>query len=69
MRELALRSDSGIPIVTPEVQLLYKARHKGEKDEHDFRLVSGALRGARREWLRDALALIHPGHPWLEELA
>jgi hypothetical protein len=69
VRQLALRTPSGVPIVAPEVQLLYKARHAGEKDEHDLRLVSGALTGTRRAWLREALELVHPGHRWLEELA
>jgi hypothetical protein len=69
VRQLAALTPSGIPIVAPEVQLLYKARHTGDKDEHDFRLVSGSLRGTRRTWLREALELIHPGHRWLEELA
>jgi hypothetical protein len=69
VRQLALRAPSGIPIVAPEVQLLYKAKHSGDKDEHDFRLVSDTLTGTRRAWLRDALQLVHPGHRWLEELA
>jgi hypothetical protein len=69
VREVAFRSASGIPTVAPEIQLLYKARHMGEKDEHDFRLVSSALRGGPRAWLRDALELIHPGHAWIGALA
>jgi hypothetical protein len=69
VRQLALRTSDGIPIVAPEVQLLYKAKHTGDKDEHDFNLVSGALGGTRRTWLRDALELVHPGHPWREGLA
>jgi hypothetical protein len=69
VRELAQRSPSGIPVVAPEVQLLYKARHSGQKDEHDFALVLPRLSRGRRTWLRDALELVHPGHRWIQALA
>jgi hypothetical protein len=69
VRQLAQRGAGGFPIVAPEVQLLYKAKHTGNKDEHDFGLVAPLLGPVRREWLRDALELIHPGHRWIEALA
>jgi hypothetical protein len=69
VRELALRSPSGVPVVAPEVQLLYKARHAEEKNEHDFELVEPHLGGSRRTWLREALELVHPGHRWIQALA
>lgn len=69
VRELAQRSASGIPVVAPQVQLLYKARHAGRKDEHDFALVVPRISRARRAWLRDALELVHPGHRWIQALA
>lgn len=69
VRQLAQRSVDGVPIVAPEVQLLYKARHDEKKNEHDFELVAPHLRGARRTWLREALELIHPGHRWIQALA
>ncbi len=68
VRQLAQRSPDGIPVVAPEVQLLYKARHAADKDEHDFRLVADRIRGTRRAWLRDALELVHPGHRWIQAL-
>ena len=68
MRQLALRSPDGIPIVAPEVQLLYKAKHLGAKDEHDFGLVADRIRGTPRAWLREALELVHPGHRWIQAL-
>jgi hypothetical protein len=68
VRLLAQRNAVGIPIVAPEVQLLYKARHAAKKDQHDFELVQPHLRGARRKWLREALELIHPGHRWIQAL-
>jgi hypothetical protein len=68
VRQLAERSADGVPIVVPEVQLLYKARRVEDKDEHDFRLVADRIRGTRRAWLRDALELVHPGHRWIQAL-
>ena len=68
LRQVAQRTADGIPIVAPEIQLLYKAKHAGRKDEHDFRLVVDSITGARRKWLRDALELVHPGHRWIQAL-
>jgi hypothetical protein len=68
VREVALRSDLGIPIVAPEIQLLYKAAHEDPKNEHDLRLVAGRLQDKQRTWLREALEIVHPGHRWLEAL-
>jgi hypothetical protein len=68
IRQVAQRSPDGIPIVTPEVQLLYKAAHAGEKDEHDFQLAVARLPEGRRRWLRDAIELVHPGHRWIQAL-
>lgn len=52
----------------PEVQLLYKARRLRAKDEWDFAEVLPALDRDQRAWLRESLALIVPGHPWLARL-
>jgi hypothetical protein len=66
--EITTSSASGTPIVVPELQLLYKAKHHKEKDEHDFREALGALSAEQRSWLRDALEIVHPGDPWLDAL-
>jgi hypothetical protein len=58
----------GVPVVVPEIQLLYKAKHTGEKDESDFRATLPRLDDAQRSWLMEALELVHPGHRWLEAL-
>ena len=62
------RSAAGIPAVAPEIQLLYKAKHHLDKDEHDFRLTAGRLSAEQRAWLRQALELVHPGDPWIGRL-
>lgn len=62
----------GIPYLAPEIVLLFKsARADGTsrgKDASDFERVHPGLDGQARAWLRDALALYRPGHPWIERL-
>lgn len=59
----------GIPYLAPEIQLLYKAKGLRPKDEADFMRALPALDQKRRQWLVNALAIVHPGHPWLSQLA
>jgi hypothetical protein len=61
-------STQGIPYLAPEIQLLYKAKNPRPKDEADFILTLPALNGERRHWLKNALTVIYPQHPWLERL-
>ena len=63
------RTDDGIPYARPEIVLLFKAKHSDRpKDEADLAAVLPRLEPARRRWLAEALALVHPGHPWLERI-
>jgi Aminoglycoside-2''-adenylyltransferase len=66
--EVCTRSASGLPIVVPEIQLLYKAKHHLEKDEHDFEATVPRLSLEQRAWLRQSLQVVHPGDPWLARL-
>jgi hypothetical protein len=66
--EVCARFASGLPIAVPEIQLLYKAKHHLEKDEHDFRSALPRLSPEQREWLRTSLEIVHPGDPWLARL-
>ena len=60
---------AGIPYGRPELILLFKAASAHEqKHAEDFAAVLPTLEPARRHWLADALALVHPGHPWIPEL-
>ncbi len=65
---LVRHAADGCPYLRPEVQLLYKAKARREKDEADFATVAPLLDPGARSWLRDALALTHPGHDWRAEL-
>jgi hypothetical protein len=63
------RTDDGIPYARPEITLLFKAKHADRaKDQVDLAAVLPHLDPARRRWLAEAIALIHPGHQWLTDL-
>jgi hypothetical protein len=55
----------GIAYLRPEIQLLHKARGLREKDQADFDAAWPLLDGEDRRWLREALELTQPDHPWL----
>lgn len=61
-------TSEGIPYLSPDIQLLYKAKGKRPKDDQDFLQALPHLDQASRSWLQHALALTHPHHPWLERL-
>lgn len=61
------RDRHGVPFLSPEIVLLFKARHRRSKDVTDLPAALPALDPARRTWLRDALDLVHPGHEWREQ--
>ena len=68
-RDVIERTDGGIPFARPELVLLFKAKQVVRpKDEADFEAVLPRLGSDRRQWLADALRLVHPGHPWSERL-
>jgi hypothetical protein len=58
----------GLPVVAPEIALLFKARAPDVKAQSDFTAVLPLLDAGRREWLAAALATAYPGHVWLERL-
>lgn len=63
------RTDDGIPYCRPEIALLFKAKHSArDRDQGDFEAAVPRLGPERRQWLAEALARIHPGHPWLARI-
>lgn len=58
-----------IPYLAPEIVLLYKAKAPAEKDNADFKAVESYLRNDQRLWLREALIVTAPSHPWLRVLS
>ena len=59
---------SGVPILVPEIVLLYKAHELTEKDEADFRSVLPHLTPSRKAWLLQALDETTPNHPWARRI-
>ena len=69
IKEIGYRTIDGIPVLCPEIQLLYKStRPQRAQNEHDFRLIRPTLEPEQRAWLADALELSSPGHPWVPSL-
>jgi hypothetical protein len=62
------RSPAGVPLLAPEVVLLYKSKSPRAADEHDFAVGGRLLDDESRAWLRAALDLTAPGHPWATAL-
>ena len=76
LRRCSRRSGWGIPTAVPEVLLLYKATaYAGTKhymrphDRQDFLALLPRLAEGQRVWLRRAICLVNPDHPWLAELS
>jgi hypothetical protein len=67
--ELIRTTDDGIPYMSPEVVLLFKAKHARDKDVADLEHCLPLLTADEVAFLADGIARIHPGHPWLERLA
>ena len=65
---MAITSGDGIPYLSPEIVLLYKAKHLREWDQADFETALPEMGLGRRHWLYHALETAHPGHPWTAEL-
>ena len=64
---MSFRSPSGLPVLAPEVVLLYKSNSPEEYGE-DFRNAAPALSAGARAWLKGALDKVSPGHVWADEL-
>jgi hypothetical protein len=61
---------SGIPILAPEIVLLYKSKYAaGLKEQADFTNVLPALGSEQRRWLSKSIATTTPTHSWLSLLS
>ncbi|TME12236.1 MAG: hypothetical protein E6I65_04555 [Chloroflexi bacterium] len=58
----------GIRYLRPELVLFMKARFARASGERDFATILPMLEPERRDWLREAIALLYPGHRWLDRL-
>jgi hypothetical protein len=67
--EVTWFADDGVRYLRPEVTLLYKALPRRPKDDRDLAVTWPLLGRAEREWLRDAVRRLYPGHAWLETMS
>ncbi len=65
---LGRASRPGLPVLAPDVQLLYKSGSLREEDAADFNTVLPLLAADERSWLRDALRVTSPDHEWIARL-
>lgn len=66
--EVVMVTSDGIPVVRPEVQLLYMSTSGDAKNQHDYELAHAKLPPADAAWLAQSLATTRPGHPWINAL-
>lgn len=62
------RTASGLPYLTPELVLLFKAEIGRRKDQSDLDAVLPCLDGSSRRWLARAIEAMSPRHSWLRQL-
>lgn len=66
-QEKAFLLRDGLPVLAPEIALLYKAARPEEAAaRQDFDAVYPLLDEAQRQWLHAALTRQFPGHVWLQ---
>ena len=62
-------TENGVPILAPEITLLYKSKTPDENDTiADFTNTLPYLDREQAEWLRRALQLQYDEHPWLRTI-
>ncbi|MFC5179256.1 nucleotidyltransferase domain-containing protein [Nocardioides taihuensis] len=65
LEEATWVAGDGIRYLRPEIAILYKAVLHRPKDDADLAVVWPRLDAPARAWLRDSIARLYPGHPWL----
>jgi hypothetical protein len=68
LAEVGVTALGGVPILVPEIVLLYKAHELTEKDEADFRSALPHLTPSQKAWLLGALDKTRPNHPWARRM-
>ncbi|MDW8263148.1 MAG: hypothetical protein RMJ35_11535, partial [Phycisphaerales bacterium] len=58
----------GVPVLAPNIVLLYKSQAPRAWDELDLRSSLPALAPELKDWLADAIRLMRDDHPWLAAL-
>lgn len=58
----------GLPVLAPEVSLLFKAPTPRPRDDQDLSHCLPKLSKTQFSWLKAAIALAHPASPWRSQL-
>ncbi len=58
-----------VPVIAPQIALLFKSKNPRPKDELDLKTALPMLTPAELHWLADAVARGNCRHPWLPTLA
>lgn len=66
--QLTHSTPDGVPYCAPEVQLLFKAKKRRQKDDVDMIRCLHRMERSQRQWLVAALRRLEPTHPWLDLL-
>ena len=66
--EDATWTDGGLRYLQPEIVLFMKHAQVRGKDVHDAEQALPLLGPRRREWLRDAVSQVAPGHDWARSI-
>lgn len=67
--QVGMKTNSGIPFLSPEIVLLYKSKNPRAEDEHDFENTALLLPNQRRAWLKRSIEQYLPGHDWVTLLS
>lgn len=68
VEEVTWTAADGVRYLRPEVTVMMKARLDRPKDRADLDVTWPLLTDPERAWVRETVALAHPGHLWLERL-
>ena len=68
LADIGISASGNIPILVPEIVLLYKAHERTEKGEADFRVALHHLSPRSRSWLLRALKESAPHHACITHL-
>lgn len=68
LRDAIKVSRWGVPTAAPEVLLFFKAMEPRRRDWRDFVAFLPHLTASQSSWLREAIARVDAGHPWVDAL-
>jgi len=63
--DLVIRTAEGVPYLSPEIVLLYKAKRPQPKDDADLAAALPHIDVEPRSWLASAIETAHGDHRWL----